>query len=130
MTNDASASNAPVSSRRSGPPFMEGAIANPIGKKRVLASSPVLAASAVPPPEVKMLSAANCAVPDQTIADITTDGSAPSRGAASSPKLIPTAATGSAMGTDARRPSGQALGFHLTANAALTICHASRTACA
>src|SRR4030095_493090 len=115
MTNDASASNAPVSRRRSGPPFIEGAIANPIGRKRVLASSPVPAASTVPPPELNMLSAANWAVPDQTTADITIDGSAPSSGAASSPKLIPTAATGSAIGTEARRPSGHALGVHLTA---------------
>jgi hypothetical protein len=38
---------------------MDGAIANPIGRKRVLAKSAVPAASAIPPPEVKMLSAAN-----------------------------------------------------------------------
>src|SRR4029450_9091809 len=114
MTNAASASNAPVSRRRSGPPFIEGAIANPIGRKRGLASSPVPAASAGRPPGLKRVSDANWAVPDQPTADITTDGSAPSIGAASSPKLIPTAATGSAIGTEARRPSGHALGVHLT----------------
>ena len=55
---------------------------------------------------------------DQTTADMRIAGSAPSSGAANNPKLIPTAATGSAMGTEARRPSGQALGVHhFTANA-------------
>ena len=49
----------PLSRRRSVPLAHRGAIANPIGKKRVLASSPAPAASAVPPPEVKMVRAAN-----------------------------------------------------------------------
>jgi hypothetical protein len=106
----------PLSRRRSGPPLIEGASAKPIGKKRVLVSSPAPAANAVPPPDAKMLRAANCAVPDQTTADIRIDGIGPSSGPASKPKLIPTAAIGNARGSEARRPSGPALGVHTLAN--------------
>ena len=56
------------------------------------------------------------AVPDHTTADITTEGIAPSSGAASRPKLTPIARTGNASGIEARRPSGQSCGVHLMAN--------------
>jgi hypothetical protein len=59
MTNDASANTAPVRKRRSGLASMDGAMANPIGKNLILASSPVLAASASSPPEVRTLKAPN-----------------------------------------------------------------------
>ena len=111
MTNDASASTAPLSSRRSGPPFIDGAIANPIGKKRVLASSPAPAANAVPPPEVKMLSAANCAVPDQTTADIKIEGKRAEQRSGQQPEAHPDCRDGQREWhgrTQAFRPS---LGF-------------------
>jgi hypothetical protein len=94
MANDASASSAPVAALRALLPRTDGAIPNPIGRKRVLASRPVTAATPTFPPPPITHNAVNWAGPDQTSADITSVGNGPKTWAASSPKVSPMAAAG------------------------------------
>ena len=56
------------------------------------------------PPAPRTLSAANCAEPAKTIADITIAATLPITGAASTPKLTPTAKVGSTSGSAALIP--------------------------
>ena len=111
MTNEASVSSAPVTARRHAGACRSGAIANPIGTNRALANSPVPAASGAPAPPPRTLSAANWAVPDHTTADITTAGTEPMTGSASSPNVIPIASVGKKSGTDARSPNRAPVAF-------------------
>ena len=59
-------------------------------------------ARGTPPPPARTLSAPNWAAPDQTIADIASAGTTPMIGAASSPKVTPSAAVGSSSGAERR----------------------------
>src|SRR4051794_17531914 len=99
---DASTTSIPASARRRAEPGSEGAKPIPVGTKRALASSPAPAARPTPPPPVSTVSAPNWAPPDHTTADITIAGRAPRTGAASTPKVTPSAAVGSASVAEAR----------------------------
>lgn len=83
------------------------AIANPIGRYRVFANSPVTEATAGPAPPANAVTAANCAAPAHTSSDITIAAGPPMNGPASTPKLRPMPTVGTAIAAEARNPAAR-----------------------
>ena len=72
IAHDASTTVCPCTARLTGPPGSDGATAMPMGRKREFISAAAPIAEPSPPPAPRMESAAICAEPAKTIADIIT----------------------------------------------------------
>jgi hypothetical protein len=66
---------------------------------------PATIAVATPPPAASTVSAANCAAPEKTVADMTTGATGPMTGRASTPNDTPSANVGSTSGHPLRIPA-------------------------
>jgi hypothetical protein len=95
----------PTAARHSGRPRSEGASATPIGPKRAFSSTPASTAATTPPPPPRTATAANCAEPANTVADITTGATLPMTGSAATPNETASNPAATAYGRPARTPS-------------------------
>ena len=88
------------------PPRIDGPSATPMARKREAISVAATIAVTTLPPALSTASTANCAAPENTIADITIGASVPqSVVTAATPNEAPISAVGMTSGRAARKPA-------------------------